>query len=156
MQTILAHDHEVLCCDWSKYDENVVVTGSVDKTVKVWDIRNPRRELKRMSGHMLAVRRVKFSPHLPSVIASCSYDMSVIVWDTMARHDPFVRKFDQHTEFVVGLDFSLFDEGEFATCAWDETVDILSVDAPAPLAPLPPTVGPPPPLRYGAPPVPPH
>jgi peroxin-7 len=33
-QTILAHDYEVLCCDWSKYDPHLVVTGSVDKTLR--------------------------------------------------------------------------------------------------------------------------
>jgi WD40 repeat protein len=36
-----AHDFEVLSCDWNKYNPNLLVTGSVDKTIKCWDIRNP-------------------------------------------------------------------------------------------------------------------
>ena len=32
--TIPAHEYEILCCDWNKYNDCVVATGSVDKTVK--------------------------------------------------------------------------------------------------------------------------
>jgi len=127
VQTVLAHHNEVLSCDWNKYEENVVVTGSVDKTIKIWDLRNPRQELTTLSGHSLAVRRVKCSPHFGGVIASCSYDMSVIIWDTAAPREPLVRRIDHHTEFVQGIDFNLFIEGQIATCSWDQTVDIINV-----------------------------
>jgi hypothetical protein len=33
-QTVAAHDYEILSCDWSKYDDNLIITGSVDKTVR--------------------------------------------------------------------------------------------------------------------------
>jgi WD40 repeat protein len=45
-QSILAHDYEVLSCDWSKYDDNLVVTGSVDKTVRGIDLRAGRPGMK--------------------------------------------------------------------------------------------------------------
>ncbi len=34
-----------------------------------------------MPGHRYPVRRVKFSPHIKTVLASGSYDMNVNVWD---------------------------------------------------------------------------
>lgn len=34
--TLPAHDFEILTCDWNKFNENVLVTGSVDKNLKVW------------------------------------------------------------------------------------------------------------------------
>ena len=34
-QTIRAHDFEILTMDWNKYRDHVVVTGSVDKSIKV-------------------------------------------------------------------------------------------------------------------------
>jgi WD40 repeat protein len=40
---IPAHEYEILTCDWNKYNDCVIATGSVDKTVKLWDIRNPQR-----------------------------------------------------------------------------------------------------------------
>jgi peroxin-7 len=53
-------------------------------------------------------------------------DMSVILWDLQpSLVDPLVRRFEHHSEFVVGLDFNLFVEGQLATCSWDETVDII-------------------------------
>lgn len=36
VQTIKAHDHEILTCDWNKYNEFIVMTGSVDKSIKIW------------------------------------------------------------------------------------------------------------------------
>ena len=34
--TLKAHDAEVLSIDWCKYDDNMVATGSVDKSIRVW------------------------------------------------------------------------------------------------------------------------
>lgn len=45
MQTVRAHDMEVLTLDWNKYMENVVFTGSVDRSIKMWDLRNPGRPM---------------------------------------------------------------------------------------------------------------
>jgi WD40 repeat protein len=28
--------YEILTCDWNKYNENILVSGSVDKTIKIW------------------------------------------------------------------------------------------------------------------------
>lgn len=36
VMTIRAHDNEVLSCDWCKYNENIIVTGSVDRSIRVW------------------------------------------------------------------------------------------------------------------------
>ena len=33
---ICAHDTEILSCDWSKYDSNILVTGSVDCSVRYY------------------------------------------------------------------------------------------------------------------------
>lgn len=43
---------------------------------QVWDVRMPQRELAVLFGHGYAVRRVLFSPHAETLIASCSYDMT--------------------------------------------------------------------------------
>ena len=68
----MAHNFEILSCDWNKWNEFQLVTGSVDKTVKVWDIRNPSQEVRTLRGHSYAVRRVKCDPHNEHMIASSS------------------------------------------------------------------------------------
>ena len=35
-QTINAHDYEILTCDWNKYNEFMLTTGSVDKSMRTW------------------------------------------------------------------------------------------------------------------------
>lgn len=121
--TIQAHAHEVLTCDWNKYSEFLITTGSVDKSIRTWDIRNPRTPVSVLEGHEFAVRRVKCSPHHASVLASVSYDMTSMIWDS-SLEDSIVAKYEDHTEFVLGVDFNLFNEGQIATCSWDETVRV--------------------------------
>lgn len=105
----------------------MVVTGSVDHCLKVWDLRFPERELMVLRGHNYAVRRVKCSPHSGNILASASYDMTMRIWDTALGDQPMVHVHDQHTEFVLGVDLSMFFEGQVATCAWDEHIDIVQV-----------------------------
>lgn len=114
--TIPAHDFEVLSCDWNKYNPNLLVTASVDKTIKCWDIRNPSMELTILHGHTYAVRRVRCSPHSQGLIASCSYDMTMKMWD-MESPNSLLQSFEHHTEFTVGCDFNMFNEGQVCTAA---------------------------------------
>ncbi|KAL5575227.1 hypothetical protein UlMin_016926 [Ulmus minor] len=116
-----AHEFEVLSCDWNKYDDAVIATASVDKSIKVWDVRNYRVPITVLNGHGYAVRRVKFSPHRQSLLISCSYDMSVCLWDYMVE-DALGGRYDHHTEFAVGVDMSVLVEGLFASTGWDELV----------------------------------
>ncbi len=67
-----------------------------------------------------AVRKVVFSPHAETILASCSYDMTVRLWDIAAPEDSQLRVWDHHTEFAVGLDFSSLSEGMLASTGWDE------------------------------------
>mmetsp|Transcript_2945 Transcript_2945/g.8296 ORF Transcript_2945/g.8296 Transcript_2945/m.8296 type:complete len:329 (+) Transcript_2945:80-1066(+) len=119
VQSIPAHQHEILTVDWSKYNEFLVVTGSVDKTLRVFDLRNPSGPLQMLHGHQLAVRRVKTHPHYENQVVSASYDMTVKVWDLSMGQ--VIQHFDHHSEFVLGVDLSLFEENLMATAAWDRT-----------------------------------
>lgn len=119
VQSIQAHQHEILTVDWNKYHEYMVVTGSVDKTLRVFDLRNFSGPVQILHGHQLAVRRVKTHPHHESQLVSASYDMSVNVWDI--NMGQMIQHFDHHSEFVLGIDLSLFEENLLATAAWDRT-----------------------------------
>lgn len=116
-----AHEFEILACDWNKYDDCIIATASVDKSIKVWDVRSYRVPVAVLNGHGYAVRKVKFSPHRGSAIASCSYDMTVCLWDYMVE-DALIARYDHHTEFAVGVDMSVLVDGLMASTGWDELV----------------------------------
>jgi peroxin-7 len=115
---------EILCVDWNKYRDTVVATGSVDRLVRVYDIRTPGKPLHVFDNHQLAVRRVRFSPHSDSLLLSCSYDMSVKLCSLTS---PVKDSFDHHTEFVIGIDFSNFERDLVASTSWDRSVAIWSL-----------------------------
>tara|TARA_B110001452_G_C15228052_1_gene425559 strand:+ start:1454 stop:2473 length:1020 start_codon:yes stop_codon:yes gene_type:complete len=124
--TVVAGEQEILSVDWNKYDENCFATGGVDKTVRLWDLRAPHTPVQSLAAHTFAVRRVRFCPHSASQLLSASYDMSVCLWDvvtTQATQRP-LRQYNHHTEFVVGLEWSLFDEGVVASCGWDNWLHV--------------------------------
>ena len=47
--------------------------------------------------------------------------MTTRVWDIQAPNQT-IQVNSEYSEFVFGLDWSLFDPGLKATCAWDESV----------------------------------
>jgi ribosome assembly protein RRB1 len=43
---IKAHDKDVNVCDWNRSTPNLIVTGSDDCSVKVWDLRKQKQKNK--------------------------------------------------------------------------------------------------------------
>ncbi len=44
-----------------------------------------------MPGHSYAVRKVICSPHSGNLVASCSYDMTVCLWDIKSAGEPLLQ-----------------------------------------------------------------
>jgi peroxin-7 len=51
--------------------------------------------------------------------------MTLKLWD-IEQEEALLDSYDHHTEFVVGVDFNIFREGQLATCSWDETIEVFS------------------------------
>lgn len=99
---IPAHPTEVLSLDWNKYRPDTIATGSVDRTVRIHDLRmasgaaggggimanspvgGGKGTLATLIGHDYAIRRVAWSPHAADVIASSGYDMTARTWKVPA------------------------------------------------------------------------
>jgi peroxin-7 len=84
--TVPASPSEELALDWNKYRQFILVSGGFDKTVKIWDclmlqlsgsanaVASPCENC--LFGHEYAIRKVNWSPHIPNLLASASYDMT--------------------------------------------------------------------------------
>lgn len=72
VKRIHAHLNEVLSCDFNKY-ENFIATSSTDGQIKLWDLRSTiESPIMTLTGHKLAVRKIKFSPYHANILASAS------------------------------------------------------------------------------------
>ncbi|XP_015914535.1 peroxisomal targeting signal 2 receptor [Parasteatoda tepidariorum] len=117
-----AHDSEVLCCDWSKFDRDVLATGTTNGKIVEWDVRKMAHPLFMLSGHEYAIRQLKFSPHQPGTLASVSYDFTTRFWNWNIPQALQIHK--EHKEFVYGLDFNPMKPGQACDCGWDSLLYI--------------------------------
>lgn len=96
-----ADSAELLSCDWSNCDANVVVTGSSDGLIKGFDIRKMTKAVFELYGCDSAVRRVQCSYDSPYRLAASSFDNSTRVWNAIESVEP-VETFYNHSEFAYG------------------------------------------------------
>lgn len=72
--SLKSHDGEILTCDWCKFDQNILATGSSDGLIRGYDMRHFGVPMFELKGCDYAVRKIQFSPFEISTIASIGYD----------------------------------------------------------------------------------
>jgi U3 small nucleolar RNA-associated protein 13 len=78
LKTEIAHQKEVSCLDGCA-DKQFLVSGSLDKTAKVWDLENFTLKTT-LSGHRRGVTAVKISP-FERILATGSQDSAIKLWE---------------------------------------------------------------------------
>ncbi|KAM9384225.1 histone-binding protein RBBP4 [Pholidichthys leucotaenia] len=79
--SIQAHTAEVNCLSFNPFEEFILITGSADKTVALWDLRNMKLKLHSFDFHKDEVFQVHWSPHTETIFASSGTDCRLNVWD---------------------------------------------------------------------------
>ncbi|CAH9056049.1 unnamed protein product [Cuscuta epithymum] len=86
MKVKKAHNADLHCVDWNSFDVNLILTGSADNSVRMFD----RRKLTSggvgspvhiFEGHSAAVLCVQWSPDKSSVFGSSAEDGVLNIWD---------------------------------------------------------------------------
>uniref|UniRef100_A0A2K6C7X8 Histone-binding protein RBBP4-like N-terminal domain-containing protein n=1 Tax=Macaca nemestrina TaxID=9545 RepID=A0A2K6C7X8_MACNE len=71
-----AHTAEVNCLSFNPYSEFILATGSADKTVALWDLRNLILKLHSFESHKDEIFQVQWSPHNETILASSGKEQS--------------------------------------------------------------------------------
>ncbi len=107
------HSNGVMCL---QFDDRILVTGSYDTTIKVWDIESGE-ELRTLRGHTSGVRCLQFDD---TKLISGSLDHTVKVWNW--RTGECLSTYSGHSDGIVGLHFD--GPALLATSSIDRTIKV--------------------------------
>lgn len=88
------HSNGVMCL---QFDDEVLMTGSYDATVKIWDIKTGK-EIRTITGHTQGIRCLQFDENK---LITGSLDNTMKVWNW--RTGQLIRTLHGHTQGVIGL-----------------------------------------------------
>lgn len=115
--------HEGECIYSLQYNDDYLVSGSRDKTLRIWNLATRRLVRKPLVGHMGSVLCLQFdSEPSEDIIVSGSSDSDVIIW-RFSTGEMIQRLTHAHRESVLNVKF---DKRILATCSKDRTIKIFN------------------------------
>jgi len=111
-------------------DGKRVVSGSSDKTIRIWDAQTRSPVLDPLEGHTDYVQSVAFSPDGKRVVSG-SYDKTIRIWDAQTG-SPVLDPLEGHTRSVRSVAFSP-DGKRVVSGSSDKTIQIWDAQTGSPV-----------------------
>eukprot|EP01117_Protostelium_nocturnum_P003971 TRINITY_DN1523_c1_g2_i2.p1 TRINITY_DN1523_c1_g2~~TRINITY_DN1523_c1_g2_i2.p1 ORF type:complete len:419 (-),score=107.03 TRINITY_DN1523_c1_g2_i2:939-2195(-) len=123
---LTGHKKEGYGLSWNSKKEGLLISGSDDHLVCLWDINsNPKEKslsaLTTFTSHTNVVEDVAWNPHHETLFGSVGDDGHLIIWDTR-KGTSYVNNILAHRREVNCISFNPFSEFILATGASDNTV----------------------------------
>jgi F-box and WD-40 domain protein MET30 len=116
IKSFRGHDNGVTCL---QFDDNILVTGSYDSTIKIWNIESGQ-EIRTLRGHRSGIRALQFDD---TKLVTGSLDNTIKIWNWQTGE--CVSTLRCHTEGVITVNF----EGAYLVSgSIDKTVKIFNFD----------------------------
>ncbi|KAJ8058082.1 hypothetical protein OCU04_012941 [Sclerotinia nivalis] len=111
------------CIYTIQHTQNYLVSGSRDKTIRVWDLDRRRLALPPLAEHLGSVLCLQFDPDPEEdLIVSGSSDATVIIW-RFSTGKIVQRLTTAHRESVLNVKF---DKRVLVTCSKDKTIKVFN------------------------------
>lgn len=75
------HADAINALSFNPASEYVLATGSADRSIGIWDLRNLKSKLHALVGHSDSVTSLEWHPSEEAILGSSSYDRRIIFWD---------------------------------------------------------------------------
>lgn len=109
------------CVYTIQFSKTHLVSGSRDKSVRVWDLNTQRLKYPALLGHQGSVLCLQFDDRLAQdVIISGGSDADIIIWQ-LSTGEMIKRMKNAHLESVLNL---RFDDRYLVTCSKDKTIKV--------------------------------
>jgi len=120
VNSVSVHTDKVQCVKWNKREDNVLLTGSFDKTIKLFDPRSPENppSLSLSSD----IESLDWSSVNKNLFLSSYENGKIDLWD-MRKFDT-IASFQAHKKAATSVTFSNKYEGLFASVGSDSHVKI--------------------------------
>eukprot|EP01111_Echinosteliopsis_oligospora_P002902 TRINITY_DN1466_c0_g1_i1.p1 TRINITY_DN1466_c0_g1~~TRINITY_DN1466_c0_g1_i1.p1 ORF type:complete len:506 (+),score=155.49 TRINITY_DN1466_c0_g1_i1:95-1612(+) len=120
------HTASVEDLQWSPTEENVFISCSADKTIKVWDARaDKRKAMISVLAHEADVNVLSWNKKVSYLIASGSDDCSFSIWDLRKfNKDSDVGHFAYHDKPICSLDWNPHDETQIVVASEDNSITV--------------------------------
>ncbi|MEW5304331.1 MAG: hypothetical protein WDW38_011031 [Sanguina aurantia] len=90
MLQVKAHDCDVNVISWNKTVNYMMASGADDGAFRIWDLRafTQGSHVSHFGFHRAAVTSIEWCPYEGSMLATCSADNQLAVWDLALERDP--------------------------------------------------------------------